>query len=252
MKKMKASQIKEYIESLFDKNKLNFDGEYGCFIDDSREINKIGYSTNLTPEVVNNAINSNVDIIITHHDAWDFVYGMKKYCIDKLKEANISHIYIHLALDDADFGTNASFMERIGASITEKTTLEEEMFYCGRIGFLDEPMDFESFSRKVESVIGEKVKSWKNNDRKVQKIGFLSGAGFQTNHMKEFVDKNCDVYITGEKILYTVQYAKFTGLNLIVGSHTGTEVFGVESLCKKIVDNYGNVEIIRLHENHQE
>ena len=57
---------------------------------------------------------------------------------------------------------------------------------------------------------------------------------------------NCDVYITGEKVLYTIEYAKLAGINLIVGSHTFTEVFGVESLAKKIKDKYKDIEIVRL------
>ena len=44
-----------------------------------------------------------------------------------------------------------------------------------------------------------------------------------TSDVKDAVDRNCDVYITGEKFLYTVQYAKFAGINIIVGSHTYTE-----------------------------
>ncbi len=34
------------------------------------------------------------------------------------------------------------------------------------------------------------------------------------------MDLGCDAYFTGEKILYTIQYAKQANINLIVGSHT--------------------------------
>ncbi|WP_374212505.1 Nif3-like dinuclear metal center hexameric protein [Tissierella sp. MB52-C2] len=77
------------------------------------------------------------------------------------------------------------------------------------------------------------------------------GGGFTTD-VREAVERNSEVYITGEKVLYTIEYAKFVGINLIVGSHTFTEVFGIESLAKKIKDKYKDIEIIRLKEEHLE
>lgn len=38
----------------------------------------------------------------------------------------------------------------------------------------------------------------------------------------------------------------------MIGSHTFTEVFGIESLAKKIKDKFNDVEIIRLKEEHLE
>ncbi|MEB8555894.1 Nif3-like dinuclear metal center hexameric protein, partial [Bacillus cereus] len=52
--------------------------------------------------------------------------------------------------------------------------------------------------------------------------------------------------------LYTVQHAKFKGINLIVGSHTFTEVFGVESLVLKLKERDNSIEITRLNEDHLE
>ena len=46
--------------------------------------------------------------MLTHHDAWDFVFGMQAACQDLLKQHQISCLYVHALLDDADFGTNAS------------------------------------------------------------------------------------------------------------------------------------------------
>lgn len=249
---MKASDLKEYVIGLFDETKLTVEGEFGFYVDDTLEIKKIGYATNLTPETVKSAVMQGVNLIISHHDAWEFIYGMKDYCIDTLKKHNISHFYFHMPLDDADFGTNVSFMNRIGLYNLDKVNLQSGHFYCGRIGELEKPIDFEVLISKVEDILGEKVKSWKNNDRKIKKIGFMSGAGHMTSDIKEHVEHNCDVLITGEKTLYTVQYCEFAGINLIVGSHTYTEIFGVQSLCEKIKDGYPDIDIIRLNEEHKE
>lgn len=98
----------------------------------------------------------------------------------------------------------------------------------------------------------EPVKAWKFGDGVIKKVGLVCGGGGLTPDVKEAVERNCDVYITGEKVLYTIEYAKFARMNLIIGSHTFTEVFGIESLAIKIKEKYNNIEIIRLKEDHLE
>jgi putative NIF3 family GTP cyclohydrolase 1 type 2 len=52
--------------------------------------------------------------------------------------------------------------------------------------------------------------------------------------------------------LYTIQYAQFVGINLLVGSHTFTEIYGVESLVKKVQSINTETKIIKLNEDHFE
>lgn len=42
------------------------------------------------------------------------------------------------------------------------------------------------------------------------------------------------------------------GMNLIVGSHTFTEVFGIESLAERVKRRFSDIEIVRLTEDHLE
>ena len=60
------------------------------------------------------------------------------------------------------------------------------------------------------------------------------------------------VYITSEKVFYTIQYAKYANINLIIGSHTFTESFGIESLAEKIKNNFEDIEIVKIKEEHIE
>lgn len=246
--------FENYIYELFGEEKLSSvkdKGEFGFTNKGIEEITKIGYATNLTPETVEEAIKNNVDLIITHHDAWNFIVGMKELCLERLKENNISHYYIHLPLDDSEFGNNVTLLEKLGAKVIDKFS-EEEGFYCGRVGIFETEIQFSDLVKKIEKLLEEPVKSWKNNDRDIKKVGVLTGAGMSSYDVKEAVEHNCDVYITGEKILYTVQYAKLKGINLIVGSHTFTEIFGVERLAGIIKEKYNEVEIVRLYEEHIE
>lgn len=251
---MKLIDFKEYIVELFGEDKLKMcegNGEYGFTYKGKEIVKKMGYSTNLTLETVEKAIYNDVDLLLTHHDAWEFMTGLRESCIKRLKEHKISHYYIHLPLDDSEFGTNVSLAEKIGLTVVEKFSLEDG-FYCGRVGELSNPVKFDELVNYVEEILKEPIKSWKNNNQLIKRIGIVTGGGLSTNDVKAAYDRKCDVYITGEKLLYTIQYAKFLGINLIIGSHTFTELFGVESLAEKIKEKYNELEIIRINEEHIE
>lgn len=250
---MELREAWNYLVSLFDQEHLEqYPGEYGLFDGGNEKVTRVGYATNLSVETAELAAAEQIDLIITHHDVWDFIYGMREKCYDILRANRISHAFFHAPLDDADFGTNASLVEKLGAAIIARTNLYEGVFYAGRLAELDVPLDLTELVNRVEGILDEPVKFWRNNNRPVKRIGVVTGGGFMTNELKDLVDRGCDAYITGEKVLYTIQYAEFAGLNLIVGSHTYTEVFGVENLANKLTDHFNIHEAIRLPERHIE
>lgn len=251
---MLAEQFKAYMNELFGQLLIDFneDDEYG-YCNFSKEMYKvIGYATNITPEVIEQAAEANVDLLITHHDAWEFVYGMKERCVELLKEHEIAHFYVHLPLDYAEFGTCNSLLKLLGV----QSLIQQSQHINGDssigIGAFQTPVSFDQLVDRMTSLLGEKVFYQKNNDKEIRTVGILTGAGNGTEQLREALSGNCDVYITGEKTLYTVQYAKFIKMNIIVGSHTFTEIFGVKSLAHKIKERFNHVEIIQIQEEHDE
>lgn len=249
---MRLNEIVEFIVNLFGtKDNDCFYEESGITVRGTEEIKRIGYCTNLTLDTIEEARKNKIDLMLTHHDAWDFIFGLKDACREKLLEYNISHYFNHLPLDDCEFGTNNSLVEKLGLKIIEKTHLEDG-FFCGRFAESHEGITFEDLVSKLESLLEEPVKAWKFNDRVIKRVGLVCGGGGFTTDLKVAAEKNCDIYITGEKVLYTIEYAKFVGMNLIIGSHTFTEIFGIESLAKKVKAKFNDLEIIKLEEEHLE
>jgi len=249
---MKINKILDYVDGLFlTRNSDEFHLQSGFTFKSRDEVFKIGYCTNLTPDTIDEANKLKVDLIITHHDAWDFLYGLKDTCKQKLIEYGISHYYNHLPLDDCDFGTNNSLIEKLGLTIKHKTH-EFKGFYCGRVAELDNEISLNDLVKKLEVILSEPVKFWKFNTNGIKKIGLVCGGGGATSDVKEAVDNFCDVYITSEKVLYTIQFAKYAKINLIIGSHTSTERFGIESLAEKIKNNFEDIEIVKIDEEYLE
>lgn len=246
------AQIIEYVDSKFrTRNYDDYKEESGITYNSNKNIEKIGYSTNLTPEVIALAKQQKIDLIITHHDAWNFIYGLKGECEKLLKEYGISHYYNHLPLDDCEFGTNSSLAIELGL-VEVKKTCDEDGYKCGVIAEYKEGRAFEDFVELVEGKLGEKVQSWKFNNKCINRVFILCGAGHLTSDMKEAVDEKCDLYLTGEKLLYTIEYAKLNKMNLVVGSHTFIELFGVKSMAELVLDKFDNVEVVLLEEQHLE
>ncbi|WP_439873628.1 Nif3-like dinuclear metal center hexameric protein [Bacillus mycoides] len=249
---MNITQFKEHITSLFEEHLNKYgDDEYGFTHISKEEFHKIGYTTNLTLETIEEAYRNGVDMILTHHAPWSFLFGMEEACVEKLREYEMNHFWIHLPLDFVEFGTCTSLFNEIEIDTILEYSMYEEEELPG-IGEYKEAIPFSNLVEKLEERMEEKVKSWKNHDRPVKRIAILTGAGNNTNLIERALEKGCDTYITGEKTLYTVQHAKFKRINLIVGSHTFTEVFGVESLARKLKERDNSIEITRLNEDHLE
>jgi dinuclear metal center YbgI/SA1388 family protein len=250
---MDLVQFNQSIKKLFKKELLEgyFEDDFGFTHMSNNNISKIGYCTNLSLETIEIAAKNNVDLMITHHDAWDFIYELKDYCIKKLEEYRISHFWIHSPLDYVDFGTCTSLMKVLGINNIINYSYFEEVEFPG-IGEFSQPICFEALVEKMRYELNEPVRAWRNNSKEVKRVGVLTGAGHSSDHIRRALKEGCDTYITGEATLYTIQYAQFVGINLLVGSHTFTEIFGVESLVEKIKDLNHDIEIMKLEETHFE
>ncbi|MBI9014687.1 MAG: Nif3-like dinuclear metal center hexameric protein [Clostridiales bacterium] len=211
---MKLNKITDYILTLFDTtDNKEFHNESGVTFDSKKDIKRIGYCTNLTLHTIEEAKDRNIDLLITHHDAWDFVYGLKEACNEKLKEYQIAHYYNHLPLDDCEFGTNNSLVSKLGLKIIEKSHLEDG-FYCGRIAEFENEISMKELVNRLEILLEEPVRAWQFNDKNIKRVGIVCGGGGLSPDVKEAIDKSCDVYITGEKVLYTIEYAEFKKIEL--------------------------------------
>ncbi|WP_235549605.1 Nif3-like dinuclear metal center hexameric protein [Paenibacillus sp. Soil766] len=177
---------------------------------------------------------------------------MQEECHKLLASYGISHFFVHLPLDYAEFGTCTSLFKAIGINNVIQQSIDIEGRSLPGIGEFESPISFQELSDRVSTVLSENIKTWKHSEKLIKRVGIITGAGNSTKCLRDAHNSECDVYITGEKILYTIQYAKFIKMNLIVGSHTFTEIFGVKSLSEKIKEKYDSLEIIGLVEDHSE
>lgn len=244
---MKYHDLRNRLIHLFEEEKLQaLPEEWGFYNEIEREIKTVGYATNLTEEIIQKAGERKAEVLLTHHDSWMFIYGLKEGCNQMLKENHITHAFFHAPLDDAHFGTSASLAQALGMKNCKKVMPYEKNCYGGVAGDLI-PVDFHTIKEKLTEILREEVRCFQNHKKLIQRVAVAAGGGNMTNEMRIAAEDGCDTYITGEYALYSQQYAKHTGMNLFVGSHTNTEILGVERMAA-LLGKDTDLQIVRIEE----
>ena len=189
----------------------------------------IGYATTITPRSISAALDLGANVIVTHHDAWSFMYEQRERVYELLRESCLTHVWVHLPLDRADFGTSATLLSEAGCKKAWKPT-EGEV----RIGELEEPTDFEGIRSVFDSLLQEQPRSLHDSGRAIRRIGCVTGAGVYTSYIKDAMPCDIDLYLTGETSLYLFEYAIHHGISVLVYSHNHTELPGVRAFAERL------------------
>ena len=209
------------------------------------EPKSLGFATTLTPAVIRQAISKNLQLLVTHHDAWDFMREEQPACQALLAEHKISHIWCHSPLDKNDYGTAAAMMNLLDCTIIAKIAED-----CGRVGELPAQTQLAKITEKLEGHLSEQPCRSYDARRPVSRIACVPGAGMRIDYMAEALQFDIDLYITGETSLYLLEYAVFRQVNALIYSHNYTEIFGTQNLAWKIAEQLAITQVVRLDEPH--
>ena len=210
-----------------------------------REPDALGYATTLTPAIIGQAKANQLDLLVTHHDAWDFLLEERSTSLELLEQYQISHVWCHAPLDAADFGTSAALLAALGCKPVGTIAGGD-----GRVGELAGPVALADIIQSLERQLQEAPCRIVAADRPVRRIACVTGAGASINYLTEALTCAADLYITGETNLYLLEYASFRKVNLLVYSHNYTEMPGTRNLAERIAARLGIKNVLRLDEPH--
>jgi putative NIF3 family GTP cyclohydrolase 1 type 2 len=251
---MKIRAFNVINESLFPTETLSFfnDGEqfgFNNFIDQA--IYKIGYAINLTVDIIEQAKNEEVDLILTHHNCWDEMLEMVPDTMNLLKKYGITHYFNHLPLDASKFGPTRMLAKELGVTITDViSTWGDHAF--GVVGEYDEAIELTELERLLDIALGHKSRVYKHNDRPIKRVGIVAGSAGDPASIHEAVLANCDAYITGEKKMKSIVYSQHVGINFLLGSHIFTERAGIAEYARRLAELMPELTFIPLVEEHIE
>ncbi|MBQ3107738.1 MAG: Nif3-like dinuclear metal center hexameric protein [Firmicutes bacterium] len=216
------------------------------------EVRKVLVALEITGDVIEEATELGVDMIVTHHPL--LFNPLKKITgrtvigdhIIKLIRRNISVYSSHTNFDKVFGGNNDYMAELLGLSrvrrlLSDFNVDEEEVI--GRQGELPKTVTLEEFVNKVKRVLNLKtIKVIGDLERPVRSVGLCTGSGGA--YIEAARRNGCDVFLTGEVRYHEGIKAKETNMAVIDAGHFGTEWIFVENFARRLEDLVeGKVEV---------
>jgi dinuclear metal center YbgI/SA1388 family protein len=203
----------------------------GLQIENSGGVTKIGASVDASTRVLTTAAKQDVDLIIVHHGLfWPGlkpVTGVLRRQLELAFENNIALYGSHLPLDlHPQVGNNTQLAAALGLK-SDQPFFEEKGQLIGvkaRVSLSREELD-----RKLQKVLSGPVKAFMFGRKKTGTIGIITGGA--GSEIYRVAREGIDTFITGEAPHWAAVAAEELGMNLLLGGHYATEVFGVKALA---------------------
>jgi len=218
--------------------------------DETEEAHGALIALELTEAVLQEAIDGNFNLIITHHPL--IFSGIKKInyhdpigrIIRKVIANNIAVYAAHTNLDNAPNGVNQMLARKIGLQnatiLSPQQHLENtaEQIGSGVIGTLPEPMDEKDFLLKLKNILNIPLLRHSGFvGRPVSKVALCGGAGSFLIHSA--LEQNADVFITAD-VKYHDFFTPDKKILLVDAGHYETEQFTTSLLLDILNQNFSN------------
>ncbi len=203
------------------------------------KVGKLMTCLTVTRESVAEAVESGVDLIVTHHPmpfrplqrlTSDTTVG--RLLLD-LIAADIAVYSAHTAFDSAADGINQRIAEGLELLDIVPLVAHPDGQGTGRSGRFEEPITLDELVRRLKAFLSiENLMTVGQPEQLIQTVAIGCGAAdellaaAQANH--------CDAMILGEARFHTCLEAQATGVSLLLPGHFASERFAVESLAEAI------------------
>jgi dinuclear metal center YbgI/SA1388 family protein len=205
----------------------------------------------ITPTTAREAIDGQVDLIVTHHPlpfqpvrqvTTDTTAGKLLW---DLIGARIAVYSPHTAFDSARAGINAYLAEGLAlknlAPLVPATALDATEG-SGRYGDLPKPSILRELATSVKSFLKlNVVRVVGKSDQQVTRVGIACGSGGSLLEAARIA--GCDAFLTGETSFHTCLEADARGIALVLTGHFASERFAVERLADWLVMQLPDVNV---------
>lgn len=224
--------------------------------DKEKEIHKILVAVDVTEDVIEQAVQMEADMILSHHP---MIFGaMKKITADdfvgrrvmKLIQHDICYYASHTNFDVMGMADAAadelSLQKREVLEITYEDEIAKEGF--GRYGMLPRKMTLSECAQFVKQRFGiECVKVFGNHDEVVEMAAISPGSGKSV--MKPALRAGVDVLITGDIDHHEGLDALEQGMSVIDAGHFGLEKIFIPFMEEYLRREVSGVEVVRARQN---
>lgn len=250
---IKVKNVMDYMEKIAPRYlKEDFDN-VGLMVGDKTGIVKrVLFALDCTLEVIEEAKQLNVDLIITHHPlifsrpksiTTDTLQGKK---IIELIKNNINLFSSHTNLDSVEGGLNQTIVEMLGFESNE--ILERnKVSACknaglGRMIRLDEEINISELIDKVKRSLNINSLRVVYGNEKVKSIAVINGSG--QSFFNKALNEGADCIITGDTTYHFALDYKEMGISIIDTGHFSSEWLVFLKTMEKVKEEFKEIEFI--------
>ncbi len=210
--------------------------------DENKSVNKIIFALDITSGVIEQAIVTGCDLIITHHPIIFKPVSnvLSDSLIYKLIQNNISIICAHTNYDKALDGVNDILCDTIGSVDFEK--IENT---CLNIATLDKAYSTLEYAEQLKDKLNCDVR-FNSYENKIKKIAVCGGSG--SDYLELAKELNCDALVTGDASHHAFLDADEMNINLFACGHFETENIAIKPLLDNVKNQF-NVECVLATQN---
>ena len=203
----------------------------GLQIENSGRVTRIGAAVDVSTRVLTEAKKRDVDLLIVHHGLfWPGLQPVRGPLRRQLRiafENDIALYSAHLPLDiHPRVGNNARLVAALGLK-SARPFLEEKGQPVGLK--IRASLERSELVRKLQKALGGPVKVFGFGPKRTRTIGVVTGAA--GSEIYRVANEGIDTFITGESPHWAAVAAEEVVVNLLLGGHYATEVFGVKALA---------------------
>ena len=171
--------------------------------DTGRDIESVLLTTDITPDVVAEAIERGCQLIISHHPL--LFRGLKQVCgqtpqarvVEQAIKHDIAIYSAHTSLDSVWGGINTRLADMLKVTDYRLLVTGNSQTGLGVIGRLEEPMAYGDFVQHVREVLqATYVRYTRSAKEQVQTIALCGGSGAE--FIGEAIAQGADVYLTAD------------------------------------------------------
>ena len=221
----------------------------GLLIGDvDQKIDEILVCLTLTPNVVEEAIEKQVSLIITHHPlpfrsfkriTTDTVEGKSLW---RLIGNQIAIYSAHTAFDSARKGINHQLAEHLQLKEIAPfvPTDRDPLVGTGRTGITAAGSSLQKIAEKAkESLLLDSIRIVGKADQAVSKVAIACGSGGSLFDLA--YKAGCDLFLTGEATFHDCLKAEALGVGIILTGHYASERFAMERLATVLGEQFPEV-----------
>lgn len=245
---MNLRKLTQTIDRIFPVNVAVEGDRVGLQIDSGIiEVNKILVAFEINDNVLAEADNLNVDLIVGFHPlifnslrSIDSSERVGNICT-RLIKSSIAYYCIHTSLDTDPKGSNFYIAKKL--NLKNITPLEKDKENSlGVIGEFESPIAVDSLVKNISDIFETNIKQSANGPDYVNKVAIVAGSGMSMIDKVES-DNSIDAFITADTKYH--DFHRVDGrINLIDPGHYEMERFNAEIIHKRLVENLkDNVEV---------